>query len=109
MWRRLWNRRQETAAALERHTRPNDVPPDEETIDISTYATPEQAALAGFDPQFAHVIGVVRSYAVHGFEPDDDDHLEVELATNERPREYPYFVHVERDGDGRWREGVSHA
>lgn len=58
----------------------------------------EEAALAGFDPRYARVVAV-------RFE--DEDHAEVELATNEPPFEYPYFVHVERVG-GSWYEAISH-
>jgi hypothetical protein len=58
------------------------------------YPTPEEAALSDFDPRYAKVV-VVREAA----SPDD---LEVELATNEPPRLYPYFVRVHRE-DGLWR------
>jgi hypothetical protein len=62
------------------------------------YPSPEEAALAGFDSRFARIVRV-RS--------QDVDHVEVELATNEPPREYPYFVHVERIGE-LWHEATSH-
>lgn len=46
------------------------------------YATPEEAALAGFDPRFARV--VVTLYV-------SDDLAEVELETNTPDAPYPYF------------------
>lgn len=44
---------------------------------------------------------------VNGFDPIDTGHFEVELAMNEPPSEYEYFVHVEFR-DGAWFEGTSH-
>jgi hypothetical protein len=71
------------------------------------YLTPDEAALSGFDPRFARVVRVVRSQDWSEALVKDDDHMVVELATNEPPREYPYFVFVERR-QGLWFEGMSH-
>ena len=69
-----------------------DIPADRQ------FDTPEEAAVAGFDPRFARVVEV--SYK-------DETHAVVELSTNEPPVEYPYFVRVERVR-GRWVEIASH-
>jgi len=70
------------------------------------YTTAEDAALGGFDRRFAKVITVRTSEGDCGIELNDD-HVEIELATNEAPSEYTYFVHVERR-DGSWFESNSH-
>jgi hypothetical protein len=61
------------------------------------YPTPDEAAMAGFDPRYARV--VVTRYV-------NDDLAEVELATNTREAPYSYFVTVRRTG-GVWFEGAS--
>ena len=71
------------------------------------YATPEEAAISGFDARYARVVGMVHGTCVNDFDPEDVDHYEVELATNEAPSEYTYFVHVYREGD-LWFEASSH-
>lgn len=63
------------------------------------YATPEEAALAGWDTRYARVHEV--SYAANGKE------ARVTLLTNEEPYLYPYYVWCERDSDGRWSESHS--
>jgi hypothetical protein len=55
--------------------------------------TPEAAALADFDPRFARVVRTT----VTG------ERATVELATNEPPTEYPYWVRCVRI-NGRWYE-----
>ena len=72
------------------------------------YDTPEEAALAGFPHGQARVVQI----RTGSQGPDctinlGNDEVEVELATNEPPHEYPYFVHIERRHD-RWFEGISH-
>ncbi len=57
------------------------------------WATPEEAALAGFDPRYAKVVDV---RYLHGGQFAD-----VELATNEPPYLYPYWVLCERV-EGGW-------
>jgi hypothetical protein len=64
----------------------------------SHFPTPEAAALAGFDPRYARVVKV---------EFKSDEHAIVELATNEEPYLYAYFVHCHLEPEG-WTEGVSH-
>ena len=61
--------------------------------------TPEQAALAGWDSRYARVDGV--SYSAKGRK------ARVKLLTNEEPYLYPYYVHCERDANGRWHETYS--
>jgi len=68
------------------------------------YATPEEAALAGF--RFARVVRVRWDDWDCTLEPEEG-HAEVELAANEPPMEAQYFVHVHRDGD-LWYEEQSH-
>lgn len=63
-----------------------------------TFATPEAAALADFDPRYARVVRVT-------FESADE--AMVELATNEEPYLYPYFVYCRRVRNG-WVEEDSH-
>lgn len=60
------------------------------------YATPEEAALAGWDARYARVHEV--SYTGNGNEAC------VTLLTNEEPYLYPYYVYCERDSKGRWNE-----
>jgi hypothetical protein len=70
--------------------------------------TPEEAALAGFPAGQARVVRT--RTGAHGADCSlilGEDEVEVELATNEPPYEYTYFVHVERRHE-RWFEGVSH-
>lgn len=64
---------------------------------MSAFATPEEAALADFDPGYARVVETL----YHG-----PDLAEVQLATNEEPNLYPYFVRCHRGPDG-WTEGAS--
>ena len=67
------------------------------------FETPEEAAMQGWDRRYARVVAVrelKRDYL-------EGEWVEVELATNEEPRAYPYFVNVQRR-DGRWFEGLSH-
>ena len=74
----------------------------------SRFSTPEEAALAGFDPRYARVVQVRFDRSTPTcLMPLPQNEAEVELATNEPPYEYPYFVHVERVGDF-WEERVSH-
>jgi hypothetical protein len=74
----------------------------------AAYSTPEEAALAGFDPRYARVVHVrVDRPTPTCLMPLRENEAEVELATNEPPYEYPYFVHVERVGDF-WEERQSH-
>jgi hypothetical protein len=58
-----------------------------------------EAALAGFDPRYARVVRVTFN---------SPDEAVVELATNEEPYLYPYFVYCYRM-QGRWVEGDSHS
>ena len=60
---------------------------------MEPWQTPEEAALAGFDPRYAKVIKV--TYLRSG------RFAEVELATNEEPFVYPYWVMCERV-EGGW-------
>lgn len=61
---------------------------------MTGYATPEEAALADFDLRYARVVRTVF------YGPDD---AEVELATNEEPYLYPYFIRCSRGPEG-WIE-----
>jgi hypothetical protein len=70
------------------------------------YPTPEEAALGGFDPRFARVVAARWGDWDCTAEPDGVE-VEIELATNEPPSEYEYFVHVQRRGK-LWYEGQSH-
>ena len=73
-----------------------------------SYVTLEEAALAGFPDSFARVVRVRTGARVSECTVNvSEDEVEVELATNEPPYEYTYFVHVERH-HGRWVESVSH-
>ena len=56
------------------------------------YKTPEEAAIAGWDPRYARVVRTV----YHA--PDKAD---VELATNEEPYLYPYLIRCV-DGPHGW-------
>jgi hypothetical protein len=69
------------------------------------YNTPEEAALAGFPRGQARVVNVWTTPTCSVSLGEDE--VEVELATNEPPHEYPYFVHVDRRGN-LWFEGNSH-
>ena len=62
----------------------------------STFATPEEAAVADFPPEYVRVASV--SYS------KDRRRATVSLLTNEEPFLYPYYVHCERGADGRWNE-----
>jgi hypothetical protein len=64
------------------------------------YATPEDAALAGWDTRYARVDEV--TYAAGGSE------ARVTLLTNEEPHLYPYYVYCVRDRSGLWIETGSH-
>ena len=68
------------------------------------YPTPEEAALAGFT--FARVVRVRARDWDCALEPEPGQ-VEVELATNEPPMEYPYFVHVHREGTSGTRDRVT--
>ena len=68
------------------------------------YATPEEAALAGFES--ARVVRV-RETDWNCIRESDGREVEIELAMNEPPTEYQYFVHVYPVGD-RWYERLSH-
>jgi hypothetical protein len=61
------------------------------------YSTPEEAALAGFDPRYARVVGT--RYV-------SDELAEVELETNTPEAPYPYFLQVTRT-NRLWFEGAS--
>lgn len=70
------------------------------------YSTPEEAALASF--KFARVVRVRESDWDCTRAPDAGEvEVEVELATNEPPMEYEYFVHVHREGD-LWFQRLGH-
>ncbi len=69
------------------------------------HPTPEEAALAGF--AFARVVRVRSPGDWDCTGESEDGEVEVELATNEPPMEYQYFVHVHRKGD-LWFGGSSH-
>jgi len=60
------------------------------------FATPEQAAVADFAPEYVRVESVTYSR--------DGNCATVNLLTNEEPFLYPYYVHCERDDNGRWIE-----
>jgi hypothetical protein len=62
----------------------------------ATFATPEEAAVADFPPQYVSIQSVTYS---HG-----DNRATVALLTNEEPYLYPYYVYCERDENGRWSE-----
>jgi hypothetical protein len=61
-----------------------------------TFATPEEAAVVDFPPQYVRVDGA--TYSRGG------ERAKVALLTNEEPYLYPYYVYCERDRDGRWSE-----
>jgi hypothetical protein len=61
-----------------------------------TFATPEEAAVADFPPQYVRVEKVGYSR--------DGRRAKVTLLTNEEPYLYPYYVYCERDSNGRWSE-----
>jgi hypothetical protein len=67
--------------------------------DVDGYATPEEAALAGFPARYARVADVRYS--------SDGQRAEVDLVTNEEPTVHPYFAHCSRDEHGRWHEDQS--
>jgi hypothetical protein len=72
------------------------------------HRTPEEAALAGFPPGLARVVRIrTATQSSECAVALGDDEVEVELATNEPPYEYAYFVHVALH-DERWFEGNSH-
>jgi hypothetical protein len=64
-----------------------------------TFASPEDAAVADFPPQYVQVESV--SYSADGVKAT------VKLLTNEEPYLYPYLVYCERDENGRWSESHS--
>jgi hypothetical protein len=61
-----------------------------------TFATPEEAAVADFPPQYVRVESV--TYSRMG------QRARMALLTNEEPYLYPYFVDCERDENGCWIE-----
>jgi hypothetical protein len=65
-------------------------------MDDPTFATPEEAAVADFPPQYVKVESVTYS--------NNRKRATVSLLTNEQPYLYPYYVYCERDEDGRWYE-----
>jgi hypothetical protein len=65
-------------------------------VSDSTFATPEEAAVADFPPEYVRVASV--SYS------RDGRRATVSLLTNEEPYLYPYDVYCERDANGRWSE-----
>jgi len=74
----------------------------------AAYSTPEEAALAGSNPRFARVVRVRFDRSTPTcLMPLRENEAEIELAMNEPPYEYPYFVHVERVADF-WEERQSH-
>ena len=81
---------------------------------VEGFASPEEAALAGFDARYARVRNVYSGWPciddanedVPDY-PEFEDRFEVQLLTNEPPREYLYYVHVVRE-KGRWFEASSH-
>ena len=60
------------------------------------FATPEDAAVADFPPQYVRVESISHS--------DGGRKATVKLLTNEEPYLYPYSVYCERDENGRWSE-----
>jgi hypothetical protein len=56
-----------------------------------SFETPEEAALSTFDPRYARVVETTQ---------EDEDSVLVELATNEEPNLYAYFVRCRRLSDG---------
>jgi hypothetical protein len=60
------------------------------------YATPDEAALVGWDARFARVDKV--TYSSGGSKAC------VTLLTNEEPYLYPYYVYCVRDRSGLWVE-----
>jgi hypothetical protein len=64
------------------------------------YATPEEAAVATFLPQYVQVDSVDYSR--------DGSSAVVKLMTNDEAYLYPYYVHCARDESGRWIETGSH-
>ena len=61
------------------------------------YSTPEEAAMADFDPRYARVVATRFV---------DDDLAEVGLSVNTPETPYPYFVQA-MCVNGRWYEGPS--
>jgi len=68
-------------------------------VSDTTFATPEEAAVADFPAEFVRVESV--SYSRDGRQ------AKVSLLTNEEPYLYPYYVWCERDEAGRWSEAHS--
>lgn len=56
-----------------------------------SFPTPEEAALSTFDPRYSRVVKTTI---------EDEDSALVELATNEEPSLYTYFVRCRRLADG---------
>ena len=79
------------------------------TAGMDAYDTPEAAALEGWDLRYAKVVRVLPGSAEDArmYEVDPSDYCVVELATNEEPRLYPYFIHCGRF-DGKWVALSSH-
>ena len=68
-------------------------------MDDETFATPGEAAVADFPARYVRVESV--TYSRKG------GRAKVALLTNEEPYLYPYYVHCERDENGRWSETYS--
>jgi len=64
---------------------------------VVSYSTPEETAVTGFDPRYARVVRTIYR---------GSDEAEVELATNEEPYLYHYWVRCHR-GDEGWVEIAS--
>lgn len=64
-----------------------------------TFATPEEAAVADFPPQYVRVESI--TYSGKG------NRAKVALLTNQEPYLYRYYVNCERDENGRWGETSS--
>jgi hypothetical protein len=62
------------------------------------FSTPEEAALSTFDTRFARVVETTH---------EGEDSAVVELATNEEPNLYTYFVRCRRLADG-WMDAGGH-
>jgi hypothetical protein len=66
--------------------------------DARSFPTPEEAALSTFDPRYARVVET---------EYEDHDLAMVELATNEEPYLYTYFVRCKPSATG-WVDVAGH-
>ena len=70
---------------------------------MGAHDTPEEAALEGWDLRYARVVRVLPGSREDALMcgVDAADYCIVELATNEEPQLYPYFMHCVRY-DGKW-------